>query len=137
MFLCVLILFNEIKSNISQTFFNDDVNNFSFIEQPGTLEYPQNVQRRSSVPVDPSSTGRSNNGKRRNKNKILRRRSSGGAETILSPILSESLDIASTSSTWFRSKRSGEQSSSRTESILSKRRGSLPADVLSIGYSSK
>lgn len=97
----------------------------------GSTEYPTNIQRRSSVPVDPSSL-RTNNGKRRNKNKILRRRSSGGPEQIL-------VESASTSgSTWFRIKRAAAgETTSRAENQLAKRRGSLPADVLTIGYSSE
>ncbi|XP_063701725.1 uncharacterized protein LOC134831830 isoform X2 [Culicoides brevitarsis] len=94
-------------------------------------EYPHyaNIQRRSSVPVDPASL-RSSNGKRRNKSKILRRRSSGGPEQIL-------LEGASTSgSTWLRIKRAAGEQTTRNENPLSKRRGSLPADVLTIGYSS-
>lgn len=104
-----------------------------FLEPSTTTgtEYPMNIQRRSSVPVDPSSL-RSNNGKRRNKNKILRRRSSGGPEQIL-------LESASTSgSTWLRIKRAaGGDAGTRAETQLAKRRGSLPADVLTIGYSSE
>uniref|UniRef100_A0A336MZQ1 Phosphodiesterase n=1 Tax=Culicoides sonorensis TaxID=179676 RepID=A0A336MZQ1_CULSO len=107
------------------------INAMDFLEPSSAVpDYAINSQRRSSVPVDPSSL-RSNNGKRRNKNKILRRRSSGGPEQIL-------LESSSSSgSTWLRIKRAAGDAVSRTENQLAKRRGSLPADVLTIGYSSK
>ncbi|XP_037904813.1 uncharacterized protein LOC119647762 isoform X3 [Hermetia illucens] len=98
-------------------------------------------QRRGSVPCDNKSSNRSNNnncnGKTRNRKKLLRRRSSGGAE-ILTPILAEAELAAgsssggtSGSSAWYRFKRT-DRSKSDIESLLSRRRGSLPVEVLAV-----
>lgn len=92
-------------------------------------------QRRGSVPCESNVMSRSVNGKRRNPKKILRRRSSSGAE-ILTPIVSESMESTSNNksgaSVWNRFKR---EWTPRGESdvLLTRRRGSLPIDVLSIG----
>ncbi|XP_055376743.1 uncharacterized protein LOC129608962 [Condylostylus longicornis] len=96
---------------------------------------PSTFQRRGSIPFDHSSSvNRSNNfnGKSRNRKKLLRRRSSGGAE-ILSPIMAEpdSGSSSSTSQAWYRFKRQ----KSDVESILNRRRGSLPVEVLAICHS--
>ncbi|XP_058465684.1 uncharacterized protein LOC131439090 isoform X2 [Malaya genurostris] len=112
--------------------------------QPEAPTLPNNVgpvyhmQRRGSVPCESSNSvviRSSFSIKRRSAKKILRRRSSGGAE-ILSPILSESASGAvpgsssSSSSAWQRFKRRTD-----TDNLLSRRRGSLPVEVLTIGYS--
>lgn len=95
------------------------------------LQYQQ--QRRGSVPCG------SLNGKRRNPKKILRRRSSSGAIEILTPIVSESVEStssnnASGNSAWYKFKKDWTISRrSDTDSILTKRRGSLPIEVLAIG----
>ena len=95
-------------------------------------------QRHGSVSSESNISGRSGiNGKRRNPKKILRRRSSSGAE-ILSPIVSESMKTPTSNnaeiSTWNRYP-SIVATPRRTESdsLLAKRRGSLPTDVLSVG----
>uniref|UniRef100_U5ERI9 Phosphodiesterase n=1 Tax=Corethrella appendiculata TaxID=1370023 RepID=U5ERI9_9DIPT len=99
-------------------------------------------QRRGSVPCDTTTNvivRNNSNSKRRNTKKILRRRSSGGAE-ILSPILAESPDdhttqntssSTSSSTAWYRFKRKTD-----TDNLLSRRRGSLPVEVLAVCYSS-
>lgn len=93
-------------------------------------------QRRSSVPCESNVVVRSSvNGKRRNPKKILRRRSSSGAE-ILTPIMSESGEATSSNasgSAWNRFKKEWTR---RTDSdvIVTKRRGSLPIEVLAIGF---
>lgn len=91
-------------------------------------------QRRSSVPCESNVVVRSSvNGKRRNPKKILRRRSSSGAE-ILTPIMSESGEATtSNASVWNRFKKEWTR---RTDSdvIVTKRRGSLPIEVLAIGF---
>lgn len=93
-------------------------------------------QRRGSVPCESNVLSRNSvNGKRRNPKKVLRRRSSSGAE-ILTPIMSESLEpLCSTnigSSTWSRFRRELTHHSD-TDVLMSRRRGSLPTDVLAIG----
>lgn len=93
-------------------------------------------QRRSSVPCESNVVIRSSvNGKRRNPKKILRRRSSSGAE-ILTPIMSESGEASTSNasgSAWNRFKKEWTR---RTDSdvIVTKRRGSLPIEVLAIGF---
>lgn len=79
------------------------------------------------------------NGKRRNNKKILRRRSSSGAIEILTPIVSESMESTSSNSgsgtsAWYRFKKDWTLSR-RPDSdvLLTKRRGSLPIEVLAIG----
>jgi len=100
------------------------------------------IQRRGSVPCENlSSTNRNNcNGKTKNRKKMLRRRSSGGAE-ILCPIVAESEPSSSGgggggSSSWYRFKRS-EPSKNRSDldMLLSRRRGSLPVEVLAVSHS--
>lgn len=96
-------------------------------------------QRRGSVPCEHSSNilvRSSVNGKRRNPKKILRRRSSSGAE-ILTPIKSETKESvssvgSSSTSAWHRFKK---EFSRRTDTdvLLTKRRGSLPVEVLAVG----
>ena len=94
-------------------------------------------QRRGSVPCEHSSNvliRTSVNGKRRNPKKILRRRSSSGAE-ILTPIMTDALESSSgsaaTSSTaWYRFKKDWTRRGD-TDVLLTKRRGSLPVEVLS------
>uniref|UniRef100_A0A182KC03 Phosphodiesterase n=1 Tax=Anopheles christyi TaxID=43041 RepID=A0A182KC03_9DIPT len=111
----------------------------SFVAPP----YP-GMQRRGSVPCESTNNVALRSSfsiKRRSTKKAIRRRSSGGAE-ILSPILSE--DTAggsngagsSSSNAWYRIKRdSGHRRTGDNESLLSRRRGSLPVEVLAIGYS--
>nr|XP_029729554.1 uncharacterized protein LOC109400568 isoform X1 [Aedes albopictus] len=117
---------------------------------PNNIGPAYNIQRRGSVPCDSSNSvviRNSFNNKRRSAKKVLRRRSSGGAE-ILSPILSEDAtsgsgngngggggggaagSSTSSSTAWQRFKRRAD-----AENLLSRRRGSLPVEVLTIGYS--
>ncbi|XP_055624861.1 uncharacterized protein LOC129767730 [Toxorhynchites rutilus septentrionalis] len=105
---------------------------------PNNIGPGHNMQRRGSVPCDKSNSVVIRNNlsiKRRSTKKALRRRSSGGAE-MLSPILSEDITPAvpstgsSTSSAWQRFKRRAD-----TDNLLSRRRGSLPVEVLAFGYS--
>ncbi|EDS31973.1 c-AMP-specific 3',5'-cyclic phosphodiesterase [Culex quinquefasciatus] len=119
---------------------------------PNNIGPAYNIQRRGSVPCDSSNSStsviiRNSFGiKRRSTKKAMRRRSSGGAE-ILSPILSEDSTAAiiggagcssgsgasaSSSSAWQRFKRRAD-----TDNLLSRRRGSLPVEVLTIGYSGR
>ncbi|XP_037034661.1 uncharacterized protein LOC119073361 isoform X3 [Bradysia coprophila] len=110
--------------------------------QPDLL-YATNVsliQRRGSVPCD-SYGGFSRNGcsgKNRSRKKVLRRRSSGGAE-ILSPILAEPDDGAGegsvSSSSWYCFKREMIRNRSDLDTLLSKRRGSLPVEVFAVCHS--
>lgn len=108
------------------------------------------IQRRRSVPTDvllqaPGQSTRTNS-KRRNAKKMLKRQSSDVAE-MLSPIWSESMGGDSTSesssSTAWRGGGgggggNGNSRPSDLEGLLSKRRGSLPADPSSnIAYSSE
>lgn len=90
-------------------------------------------QRRDSVPCEPNILSR--NGKRRNPKKILRRRSSSGAE-ILTPLGSESMEISSNNkpgaSVWNRFKREWTHRG-ESDASLTRRRGSLPIEALSIG----
>lgn len=115
--------------------------------QPDLL-YATNVsliQRRGSVPCD-SYGGFSRNGcggKNRNRKKVLRRRSSGGAE-ILSPILAEPDDGGGgggegsvSSSSWYCFKREMIRNRSDLDTLLSKRRGSLPVEVLAVCHTGK
>uniref|UniRef100_A0AAG5DD10 Phosphodiesterase n=1 Tax=Anopheles atroparvus TaxID=41427 RepID=A0AAG5DD10_ANOAO len=110
---------------------------------------PCSIQRRGSVPCESSNVAlrSSFSIKRRSTKKAIRRRSSGGAE-ILSPILSEDAGAdggngggggggSSSSSAWYRIKRDAATGHRRSdnESLLSRRRGSLPVEVLAIGYS--
>lgn len=94
-------------------------------------------QRRGSMPNESNIFIRTSvNGKRRNPKKILRRRSSSGAE-ILTPIVSETLESTSNNpsgSTWNRlTTIIASTRHTETESLLTKRRGSLPIEVLTIG----
>lgn len=97
------------------------------------------IQRRGSVPCD-SYGGYSRHGKNRNRKKVLRRRSSGGAE-ILSPILAEPDDGAGegsvSSSSWYCFKREMIRNRSDLDTLLSKRRGSLPVEVFAVCHSGK
>ncbi|XP_035913868.1 uncharacterized protein LOC118512880 isoform X3 [Anopheles stephensi] len=107
--------------------------------------YP-GMQRRGSVPCESTNNVALRSSfsiKRRSTKKAIRRRSSGGAE-ILSPILSEDAAggsngagaSSSSSNAWYRIKRdSGHRRTGDNESLLSRRRGSLPVEVLAIGYS--
>lgn len=89
-------------------------------------------QRRGSVPSESNAAVRSSvNGKRRNPKKVLRRRSSGGAE-ILSPGINESVASTSDSSVWNRFKKELTRRGD-SETLLTRRRGSLPIEVLAIG----
>uniref|UniRef100_A0A182R0C4 Phosphodiesterase n=1 Tax=Anopheles farauti TaxID=69004 RepID=A0A182R0C4_9DIPT len=125
---------------------------------PNTTQLPNNfvvpapystMQRRGSVPCESTSNNvalrSSFSIKRRSAKKAIRRRSSGGAE-ILSPILSEDAaggsnggagSSASSSNAWYRIKRDAghRRAGGDNESLLSRRRGSLPVEVLAIGYS--
>ncbi|XP_055534582.1 uncharacterized protein LOC129724022 isoform X2 [Wyeomyia smithii] len=102
---------------------------------PNNIGPVYNTQRRGSVPCEGSNSvviRSSFSIKRRSAKKALRRRSSGGAE-ILSPILSEDATPGSSSASstaWQRFKRRTD-----TDNLLSRRRGSLPVEVLTIGYS--
>lgn len=113
--------------------------------------YPPNVtpiQRRGSVPCEnlsaPNRNNCHNNNKAKSRKKILRRRSSGGAE-ILSPIAGEAEAGASTTTTtpsstaWYRFKRSSDATKNRSDLdlLLSRRRGSLPVEVLTVCHSGK
>lgn len=93
-------------------------------------------QRRGSVPCETNLVARSSvNGKRRNPKKILRRRSSSGAE-ILTPIMSESGEATTSNasgSAWNRFKKEFTRRSD-SENTVTKRRGSLPIEVLAIGF---
>ncbi|XP_031617734.1 uncharacterized protein LOC116337375 isoform X1 [Contarinia nasturtii] len=118
---------------------SDSFKNSSFVEQ----NLPQassmvTSQRRSSVPSDTivvSSRTNCHNGKSKNRKKSLRRRSSGGAE-ILCSIVSETEPSSSSSSPWYRFKRS-ETTKNRSDLdlLLSRRRGSLPVEVLTTCHS--
>lgn len=104
------------------------------------------IQRRGSVPCDSLSVlGRNGcNGKTRNRKKILRRRSSGGAE-ILSPIIGDPSEAGCSSgngggsnvvsSTWHRFKRDITRNRSDLDALLSRRRGSLPVEMLAVSHS--
>lgn len=108
----------------------------------------KNQQRRSSVPVvDSFHRLGSTNGKSRNRKKILRRRSSGGAE-ILGAIVSESMESDGTTTTTMTTTKNSSTSTSAwykfkrdvfrrpdSETLLSRRRGSLPVEVLSVCHS--
>lgn len=97
-------------------------------------------QRRSSVPTDNLSPNRNNchNGKTKNRKKTLKRRLSGGAE-ILCPIVSETEPSCSTGgSPWYRFKRSdAPKNRSDMDLLLSRRRGSLPVEVLTVCHTGK
>ncbi|KAL7046126.1 hypothetical protein ACKWTF_002489 [Chironomus riparius] len=100
-------------------------------QQQQQQQYQQN--RRGSVPCG------SLNGKRRSQKKFLRRRSSSGAIEILTPIVSESIEStssnnASGNSAWYKFKKEWTITRrSDPETLLTKRRGSLPIEVLAIG----
>lgn len=107
----------------------------------------QSIQRRGSMPCDGVSVINRNgcNGKNRNsRKKLLRRRSSGGAE-ILGPIIGEvggqeqpscsEQHQAAPSSSWFRFKRDITRNRSDLDTLLSRRRGSLPVEMLSVSHS--
>jgi hypothetical protein len=94
-------------------------------------------QRRGSIPCESNFFSRSSvaNGKRRNPKKVLRRRSSSGAE-ILTPIVSDTMESTSSnnagSSVWNRYKKEWSRHT-ESDALLTKRRGSLPIEVLAIG----
>lgn len=92
-------------------------------------------QRRGSVPCETNVLSRTSaNGKRRNPKKILRRRSSSGAE-ILTPIVTEGTESTSSHagvSVWNRFKKEFSRPSDSPD-VQPKRRGSLPIDVLTFG----
>lgn len=94
-------------------------------------------QRRSSVPCETNLVVRSSvNGKRRNPKKVLRRRSSSGAE-ILTPIMSESGEATTsnaTGSAWNRFKKEWTRRTDSDVIVTKQRRGSLPIEVLAIGF---
>jgi cAMP-specific phosphodiesterase 4 len=100
-----------------------------------TTQQQQQYQqhRRGSVPCG------SVNGKRRNPKKFLRRRSSSGTIEILTPIVSESMEStssnnASGNSAWYKFKKDWTITRrSDSDTLLTKRRGSLPIEVLAIG----
>lgn len=95
-------------------------------------------QRRSSVPNDnlvaTSRNNCHNTTKSKNRKKSLRRRSSGGAE-ILCSIVSET--EPSSSSPWFTRFKRSETTKNRSDldHLLSRRRGSLPVEVLTTCHS--
>jgi cAMP-specific phosphodiesterase 4 len=94
-------------------------------------------QRRGSTPCESNVFSRGSvNGKRRNPKKILRRRSSSGAE-ILTPIASDAVESTSSNnggggSVWSRHKKEWSRHAD-SDALLTKRRGSLPIEVLAIG----
>lgn len=98
-------------------------------------------QRRGSVPCESNVVIRSSvNGKRNpkkilgNPKKILRRRSSSGAE-ILTPIMSEEGEATTSSgSAWNRFKKEWTRRTDSDVTVGPKRRGSLPIEVLAIGF---
>lgn len=100
---------------------------------------PTQQQRRGSMPCEPSlgAIRGSLNGKRRNNNnkKMLRRRSSSGAIEILSEsVETTSSNSGSSTSAWYRFKKDWTLSRrSDSDVLLTKRRGSLPIEVLAIG----
>lgn len=134
------------------------------------LTVPDSVKRRSSMPTESllivgrgSGVGASKSS--RNRKKILRRRSSGGAD-ILNPVLAEESAFSLWTSpqehhqqhqqqqqtkeeeelvpksemkhsmSWFRLRREGSvRRAADKEALLSKRRGSLPIEVLAVGHS--
>jgi hypothetical protein len=115
-----------------------EMNNFTVIST-------NTVQRRGSVPCESSTittittTSRSNNKKHRNTKKVLYRRSSSGAE-ILTPIMADTMDSGACSSSkggngsdsaWYRFKK--DVMKRKEADYLTKRRGSLPVEVLSLG----
>lgn len=110
--------------------------------QQSQLQVPQQQQpqqRRGSMPCEPTLgiIRGSVNGKRRNNNskKILRRRSSSGAIEIVNESMeSASSNSGSGTSAWYRFKKDW-AFSRRPDSdvLLTKRRGSLPIEVLAIG----
>lgn len=103
--------------------------------------------------------GKSNS---RNRKKVLRRRSSGGAD-ILNPVLAEETAFSAWTSpqehqqqeenevvevapkgemkhslSWFRLRRDGSvRRATDKEALLSRRRGSLPIEVLAVGHTGK
>lgn len=94
-------------------------------------------QRRSSVPNDNLvATSRNNchTTKSKSRKKSLRRRSSGGAE-ILCSMVSET--EPSSSSPWFTRFKRSETTKNRSDldHLLSRRRGSLPVEVLTTCHS--
>lgn len=98
----------------------------------------QNLPNESSLAGD-NLIPRNNNhiAKPKTRKKSLRRRLSGGAE-ILCPIVSEAEPSSSSSSPWYRFKRND---STKTrpdiDMLISRRRGSLPVEVLTITHSGK
>lgn len=131
------------------------------------LSVPDGVKRRSSMPTDSLLiVGRGSNGGKsnsRNRKKVLRRRSSGGAD-ILNPVLAEETAFSAWTSpqehqqqqeedevvevapkgemkhslSWFRLRRDGSvRRATDKEALLSRRRGSLPIEVLAVGHTGK
>lgn len=106
------------------------------------------------------SSGVAGNKSSRNRKKILRRRSSGGAD-ILNPVLTEESSFSGWTApqtqleeqqqqaakeevkgemkhslSWFRLRREGSvRRAADKEALLSRRRGSLPIEVLAVGHS--
>lgn len=90
------------------------------------------------------------NGKNRSsRKKLLRRRSSGGAD-LLVPTIGETdhreseladendqLSQAPSSTSWFRFKRENTRNRSDLDTILSRRRGSLPVEMQGVSHSGK
>lgn len=128
-----------------------------------SLAVPDGAKRRSSMPTESLLiVGRGSNGTSnksgRNRKKVLRRRSSGGAD-ILNPVLTEEATFSAWTSeqpqrpaeaeeggapktemkhslSWFRLKREGSvRRAADKEVLLSRRRGSLPIEVLAVGHS--
>lgn len=124
------------------------------------LTVPDGGKRRSSMPTESllivgrnsgSAVGPSKSS--RNRKKLLRRRSSGGAD-ILNPVLAEETTAFSQgqpkgeemeevvpkselkhSMSWFRLRREGSvRRAADKEALLSRRRGSLPIEVLAVGH---
>lgn len=112
----------------------------------------QLIQRRGSVPCE-SLTVLSRNGcngkNRSSRKKLLRRRSSGGADLLVPTIgetdhrgesdmtdeNSQQPSQTSSSTSWFRFKREITRNRSDLDTLLSRRRGSLPVEMQGVTHS--
>lgn len=98
----------------------------------------ESSQIRGSLPSDsPSVMIRSTgNSRKRNSRKVLCRRSSSGAE-ILHPAMRETIEFeygsSSTGSVWNRFKKDAKLIKQKEGDFLTKRRGSLPVEILTYG----
>lgn len=110
----------------------------------------QLIQRRGSMPCE-SLTVLSRNGcngkNRSSRKKLLRRRSSGGADLLVPTIgETENRGLENTddnsqpsqipsSTSWFRFKREITRNRSELDTLVSRRRGSLPVEMQSVSHS--